>query len=644
MKSRLKQNLKFWKFDLSANEFICNTIGFGYIIPFTHLPPKVTLKNNRSSLNHADFVDTAISELLSSGCVKETREPYVVNPLTVSVNVSGKKRLVLDLRHVNLYVEKQKVKFEGIKEALSYAKRGLFMIKFDLKSGYHHIDIHPDYQKYLGFSWKINGITKYFEFTVLPFGLSSAGHIFTKVVRVLVQHWRSYGIPIIMYLDDGWVCENYQKCVEIAAFVRNTLSKSGFLVNEEKSQFLPLDKLTWLGFIWNLQSGTIEVPSEKLQNVRNLLISILSDKTNVSVRKLSSLVGKIISFKPAFGNICQLMTRNLCMTICCRLGWDHNIDISRQSESELVFWLNSLTNLPCSLIHKICRTPEKIIFSDASSFASAGFTCEKQQKIVHYMWDEIEQMKSSTWRELKSICIIIDSLQSFLCGKLVKVYTDNQNVVRIACKGSMNVELQQLAMQIFGICVACSIQLELEWIPRNLNYLADEYSKIFDFDDWSVADEIFRLFDARWGSFTCDIFANCKNFKVMKFYSKFWNPGTSGVDAFAYDWAGENCWIVPPPSLVCRVLSHMEICKACGTLVVPKWKSALYWPMLWDAEKGSYKSFIQDLVEYKRPKNFFRSGSDRNSIFAQEKFESNVLVLFIDFRKPNTVSASVLCE
>ena len=76
-----------------------------------------------------------------------------------------------------------------------------------------------------------------------------------------------------------------------------------------------------------------------------------------------------------------------------------------------------------------------LIFSDASSFASAGFTCEKQQKIVHYMWDEIEQMKSSAWRELKSICIIIDSLQSFLCGKLVKVYTDNQTVVHIACKG-----------------------------------------------------------------------------------------------------------------------------------------------------------------------------------------------------------------
>ena len=36
----------------------------------------------------------------------------------------------------------------------------------------------------------------------------------------------------------------------------------------------------------------------------------------------------------------------------------------------------------------------------------------------------------------------------------MKMYTDNQNVVRIACKGSMIVELQQLAMQIFGIGMA----------------------------------------------------------------------------------------------------------------------------------------------------------------------------------------------
>ena len=49
------------------------------------------------------------------------------------------------------------------------------------------------------------------------------------------------------YHDFSTICFEkflFGKCVEIAAFVRNTLSKSWFLVNEEKSQFLPLDKLT----------------------------------------------------------------------------------------------------------------------------------------------------------------------------------------------------------------------------------------------------------------------------------------------------------------------------------------------------------------------------------------------------------------
>ncbi|KAK3107284.1 hypothetical protein FSP39_011114 [Pinctada imbricata] len=131
VKSKLRQNVEFWQNELKANNSILSTIKFGYVIPFAQFPPAVILKNNRSSLNYPDFVCTAINELLSAGCINEVSVPYVVNPLTVSVNSSGKKRLVLDLRHVYRFVQKQKIKFEGIKEALTYAKKGLFMIKFD---------------------------------------------------------------------------------------------------------------------------------------------------------------------------------------------------------------------------------------------------------------------------------------------------------------------------------------------------------------------------------------------------------------------------------------------------------------------------------------------------------------------------------
>lgn len=76
-------------------------------------------------------------------------------------------------------MEKQKVKFEGVKESLDYVREKHYMVKFYMKSGYHHIDIHSNFQKYLGFSWEIEDKTRYFEYTVLPFGLSAAGHMFT---------------------------------------------------------------------------------------------------------------------------------------------------------------------------------------------------------------------------------------------------------------------------------------------------------------------------------------------------------------------------------------------------------------------------------------------------------------------------------
>ena len=38
-------------------------------------------------------------------------QPFVVNPLSVSVQPCGKKKLILDLRHVNKSLFKQSVKY-----------------------------------------------------------------------------------------------------------------------------------------------------------------------------------------------------------------------------------------------------------------------------------------------------------------------------------------------------------------------------------------------------------------------------------------------------------------------------------------------------------------------------------------------------
>ena len=64
------------------------------------------------------------------------------------------------------------------------------------------MDILPTHQKYLGFSWTLAGVKKWFLFSVLLFGLASAPHVFTKIQKALVKHWREQGIRIFTYLDD----------------------------------------------------------------------------------------------------------------------------------------------------------------------------------------------------------------------------------------------------------------------------------------------------------------------------------------------------------------------------------------------------------------------------------------------------------
>ena len=134
-------------------------------------------------------METSIDELLSLGCISEvSAEPDIVNPLSVSISKSGKKRLILlDLRHINKCFFKNKFRCEDISIVKEILNPGDFMFSFDLKSGYHHVEIFPEHRRFLSFSRVFpNGKVRYFQFSVLPFGLSSAPYLFTKLLFLFI--------------------------------------------------------------------------------------------------------------------------------------------------------------------------------------------------------------------------------------------------------------------------------------------------------------------------------------------------------------------------------------------------------------------------------------------------------------------------
>jgi len=186
------------------------------------------------------------------------------------------------------------------------------MITFHLKSGYHHIEIHSDHLKLWGFAWKFprKASIRYFVFTVLPFGVSSAPYIFTKFIEPLEKYWRFNGVNIALFLDDGWLIDsNRDTCAVLATNIWSDLRKSGFITNDEKSQWRPSQVLEWLGIIWNTISGTITISERRESSIAKSVDKILLSDRLVSARELASIVGRIISRGAVFGNISRLMTR-----------------------------------------------------------------------------------------------------------------------------------------------------------------------------------------------------------------------------------------------------------------------------------------------------------------------------------------------
>ncbi len=641
VKGRLQNHRHFWH-DIGANQWVMDCILEGYKLPFRVFPLPARFPNNRSAAHYSDFVSNAILELLADGRIKQVdTAPLVISPLSVADNVPGKLRLVLDLKYVNTHLVKQSIKYEDWKYFMQYVEAGGYAYKLDLKSGYHHVDIFSQHQTYLGFSWKFPGQKSptFFTFSCLPFGLSTAPHAFCKVMRPIVGYIRSHGVKFVLFLDDGAGTNKSQIiCKQEANFVVNTFNSAGLVINSEKSDFTCGQCLEWVGLVWNLKENKLEIPERRLLSLHDSLKKVVKHNYFVSARKIASIIGKIISMTPSVGNISRLLTRQLHVVVNSRSAWDRKMYIGNDKLAvlEITFWLQNIRNLSGSrAISLKGKPPETLGFSDASSVAGASFIVQvhgcNENNVAHRMWTEEEKCQSSTHRELAALLHGLESFASYLSGKVVQWGTDNQNVVKITDVGSMKSELQQLALQIFALCMKENIRLHVTWFPRNTHpmLLADQLSRIVDYDDWSISTQCFEYFNHLHGPFTCDRFADSTNAKCKLFNSRFYSPGCVAVDAFCQNWADHINWVVPPVSLVARCISHFIECKAKGMLVAPKWTSQLFYPLLFDGH-GKPRQLVQCWYEVKNLHGVLTPGKCNDSIIHPEKLKSPLLFLWID--------------
>ena len=730
---RLKRYLNKWR-SVSASSYIVDVVENGYRLPFKQTPPSVCLRNNKSARDNPGFVTTEIENLLKKGVISVTEKmPVVVNPLTVAYNKAGKPRLVLDCRHVNQYIHVFKVKFEDLKVALGLFGSGTYVFTYDLKSAYHHIDISEMHKSYLGFSWNYNGENTYFIFNSLPFGLSSAGHIFTKTVRVVVAYLRSFGHKIVMYLDDGIGGDsNYDKAFQSSKFVRETFSEFGFLIAEDKCSWVPCKIGTWLGYVLDYEQGRIFASAERItmleKAIESVMYQVCCDKYKlVHVRTLASLIGRIISLQSVLGNIVRLRTREMYNCILARASWDAPVLITETAMAEIIFWKHNvrlMNNKGKGLDQTI--TCDAQVFSDASAFGYGGYMelfcatdnvcsftekckgmvtgvispevdtcmrCPQRQRLcisaevdcdppeagilsaegifmpaeeglrlnlepekltglvclenmnkrgkactpiknegkVVGSWLDVEKHRSSSWREAEALNRVLKSYGDVLKRKSVKLLSDNKNVKSILLNGSKRGDLQGIALQVNEFCMKNDICIYPEWIPRDQNQLADHLSRSHDCDDWSKSKYWFYYLDSIWGTHTVDRFSTHYNNHCRRFNSKWWVPGSEGINAFNQSWINDNNWLVPPPNRIIECINKIEQERARCTLVVPKWKSGAFWPRLVDS-KGNFNSYVKDFKVLPKV-GLICVGKGHNGVFSKSPLPFHMMALKVMFSK-----------
>ena len=619
--------IKFFK-SIGASDFILNTLRHGHKPSLIAPVPNFERDNNKSfTEEHLDFGMGEIKKLITSGKVEVvSHKPKIVNPLSVAVH--PKLRLILDCSFLNRHITVPSFKMDDYKTARSIFDKDGYLFSFDMKDGYHHLLIHPDFRDYLGFKFELNGISYYARYVVAPFGLRDIPFMFTKILRPLIGHWRRSGMKICIYLDDGFCsAKSFDEALANSVHVRQDLMRAGIVWNVKKSTWDPVKCLDWVGFWWNATEGTMKVREKRITKLKDTLAKT-SPLKSLSTRKLSSVVGQIISMQPVIGDIARLKTRNCLIAIASALSWDQPIVLSPKMKGEFLFWkenIDRLNLLDCFADYSPIVV--NLIESDASSTGCGSIL--NKSCVTARLFDKDEREQSSTHREISNIHFSLVSFLPNVKGRSVTLKTDSQSAAKICKIGSMNPVLQHFAEAIFELCFVNKIDLVVDWIPRSLNADADLVSRLadrVDIDDWQITREFFNIVNRKWGPITVDLFANYYNCKCEKFYSLFYSPRSSGVDAFRYDWRGENALMVPPIPLIARSLAHARTCKCKVVLIVPFWTSATFWPVL----LGEFSIYIIDFLQVKGS-NILEHGRNEKSIFGSNGFQGNMLALKMDF-------------
>ena len=181
--------------------------------------------------------------------------------------------------------------------------------------------------------------------------------------------------------------------------------------------------------VWNAEHLTLKILERRINKLKGCIDSLLQ-ANSVSIRKLSSFAGQVVSLGPVMGGVTRLRSRFTQITIASAPSYDTIVGISLQVTKELVFWKDNVDSLNCRSCAKEQSPVVVVVKGDASATGCGSFIVNSLVKTAR-LFSQEEQDLHSTWRELENVRFSLTAMVEQLQGRTVTFLVDNSSAVQI---------------------------------------------------------------------------------------------------------------------------------------------------------------------------------------------------------------------
>ena len=414
----------------------------------------------------------------------------------------------------------------------SLIQKGDWMVKLDLKDAFLSVPIHPTHRKYLRFQWEEQA----WEFQTLPFGLSSAPYVFTKLLKPAVATLHRLGMRLVLYLDDMLILAQTREMTrECLATALELLLSLGFIINLKKSVLNPTQKIEFLGFQIDSQRMTISLPQQKIKSLKQRARH-LCYVSQVSVREIAQILGLMISVQPAILTaplFYQKVERLKIQALRELRSYDAKITLTEGAKSDLYWWASEMEKHNGRNLQILQW--DMVLESDASK---EGWGANYLGVSTGGLWTQEEQKHHINYLELLAAFLALKTFARDCHSVAILLRIDN--VTAIAFVNKMGVPhstpLSNLAVEMWKWCCNRTIFVHTEDLPGK-DVRADwESWHARDSIDWMIQRDIFQQLEEQLGPFTIDLFASRTNAQLPTYCSWRPNPHAVAVDALSIPW------------------------------------------------------------------------------------------------------------